>query len=75
MKTIQITLDDALVARIDRVCAELQIARSEFIRDALETALKQPQIAELETQHAQGYAQYPASHDDVAEWIDEQFLG
>lgn len=75
MKTIQITLDDALLLKVDRVCAELQVTRSEFIREALQLAIKQQHIVELETHHAQGYAQHPTSQDDVAEWTDEQDWG
>ncbi len=75
MKTIQMTIDEPLLWKVDEVVAQRKGTRSEFIRYALQLAVKQHQILELETRHAQGYAQHPASHDDVAEWIDEQFLG
>lgn len=75
MKTIQMTLDEPLLRKVDQLTSQLHVTRSEFIRRALHLALKQHQIAELEAQHARGYAQQPPSPDDVAEWIDQQHWG
>jgi metal-responsive CopG/Arc/MetJ family transcriptional regulator len=41
MKTVQLTLDESLVVELDRAAKELGITRSDFIRDALRTALEQ----------------------------------
>ncbi len=75
MKTIQMTLDEPLLAKVDQLTAQLHVTRSEFIRQALQLALKQHEIAALEAQHARGYAQQPAAPADVAEWSDEQHWG
>ena len=40
MKTIQMTIDEPLLQRVNRVAEELQTSRSAFIRDALEIALR-----------------------------------
>jgi metal-responsive CopG/Arc/MetJ family transcriptional regulator len=39
MKTIQITIDEALLADVDRAVDELGANRSAFIRNALQAAL------------------------------------
>ena len=70
MKTIQITLDEPLLSKPDRLTTELHITRSDFIRQALQLALKQHEIAALELQHARGYLQHPAAPDDIPEWSD-----
>jgi metal-responsive CopG/Arc/MetJ family transcriptional regulator len=75
MKTIQMTLDEPLLTKVDQLTAQLHVTRSEFIRQALQLALRQHDIAALEIQHAQGYAQQPAAPDDMAEWSDEQHWG
>ncbi|MBA3468738.1 MAG: CopG family transcriptional regulator [Herpetosiphonaceae bacterium] len=75
MKTIQMTLDEPLLWKVDQLTAQLHVTRSEFIRQALHLALKQHEIAALEAQHARGYAQHPAAADEVAEWSDEQHWG
>ena len=75
MKTIQMTLDEPLLSKVDQLTAQLHVTRSEFIRQALHLALKQHEIAALEAQHARGYAQQPATPADAAEWSDEQDWG
>jgi metal-responsive CopG/Arc/MetJ family transcriptional regulator len=75
MKTIQMTIDEPLLTKVDRTIAELQITRSAFIRAALEAALRRHDIQKLERQHAQGYAQQPATSDEFDAWADEQHWG
>lgn len=75
MKTIQMTIDEPLLADIDALIAELQTTRSAFIRAALHAALRQHQIQRREHQHAQGYARHPLPPHDVSEWQDEQAWG
>ena len=61
MKIIQITLDEHLLAQVDRAVAERGGNRSEFIRDALRLALRQLTAQQLEERHAQGYAEHPVT--------------
>ncbi len=70
MKTIQMTIDEDLLADVDRAVNELGINRSFFIRSALQTALHQHAVEKLEERHAAGYAKQPASDAEVAEWAD-----
>lgn len=55
MKTIQMTIDDDLLKRVDRTIKSLGIARSAFIREALEQALLRLAVVELERKHISGY--------------------
>ncbi|MCI0397640.1 MAG: ribbon-helix-helix domain-containing protein [Chloroflexi bacterium] len=41
MKTIQVTIDESLLAKVDQVSQDLNTTRSAFIREALKLALEQ----------------------------------
>lgn len=68
IKTIQITLPQELLARIDQTVAELDTNRSALARDAFEEFLFRLRIKEMERQDAAGYALLPQDPDEVAEW-------
>jgi metal-responsive CopG/Arc/MetJ family transcriptional regulator len=72
MKTIQMTIDESLLADVDRAADELGTNRSLFIRNALQSALRQYAIEKLEARHVAGYRHKPASDAEVTEWLDEQ---
>jgi len=71
-RTVQITIDDALLQAVDKTVSELDTNRSAFIRQALQLALKRIQILRLEQQHAAGYALHPAIAGEFDEWESEQ---
>jgi len=48
MRTIQMTLDDELVKKVDAISKELNTSRSAFTRHALQEAVKQHNIDRLE---------------------------
>lgn len=75
MKTIQMTLDDELVERVDRVVKKLHSNRSAFTRDALRVALEKYTALQLEQQHRQGYSKKPVGSDEFRVWEDEQEWG
>ena len=75
MKTIQMTIDDYLLQRVDQTVKALQTTRSAFIRDALEEALRSYQIRRLEERDAAGYTAVPAPQNETEEWIPEQDWG
>ena len=72
MKTVQMTLDEALVQEVDRVVKKLGTTRSAFARDALRAALLRVQREEMERQHRQGYARKPVQPGEFSDWEDEQ---
>ncbi|HAG09143.1 MAG TPA: CopG family transcriptional regulator [Desulfotomaculum sp.] len=72
MRTIQITIDEPLLAEVDRAMQQLGITRSAFIRNALELALKQQKITLLERRHREGYTKKPVEPAEFDIWEPEQ---
>lgn len=72
METIQLTLDESLIAEVQQATAALQMTRSDFIKVALERAVQQREIIARERQHAEAYANHPQQPEEIEEWQDEQ---
>ena len=75
MKTIQMTIEEQLLAEVDRTTRALHTTRSAFIRAALQAALRRHARHELERQHAAGYAAHPQDVAEVTGWAEEQEWG
>jgi len=75
MKTIQMTLDDELVATVDQVVRKLKTTRSAFTRKALRDAVKQVNVDQLEKKHKEGYGKHPADKTEFSVWESEQEWG
>jgi len=75
MRTIQMTLDDTLVADVDQAVKQLSTNRSAFTRDALRAFLDLLNKTLLEEKHQQGYKKYPVDERDFSDWHDEQMWG
>ena len=75
MKTVQMTLDEALVKAVDRAVGKLKTTRSAFTRDALRVALRRFRERQLESAHRRGYERHPASKEEFAVWEREQAWG
>ena len=75
MKTIQMTLDDDLVATVDQVVKKLKTTRSAFARKALRNAIKQVTVNQLEKKHKKGYSRHPADKKEFSVWESEQEWG
>ncbi len=75
MRTIQMTLDDELVATVDQVVKKLKTTRSAFARKALRNAIKQVNVNKLEKKHKKGYGQQPADKTEFSVWESEQEWG
>jgi metal-responsive CopG/Arc/MetJ family transcriptional regulator len=69
------TLDDELVATVDKVVRELKTTRSAFARKALKDAVKQVHIKTLEKKHKKGYMHHPAGTKEFSVWESEQEWG
>ena len=72
MRTIQITLDDELVATVDKLVKELKTTRSAFARKALRDAIRQVNVNMLEKRHKKGYERYPVVKTEFDVWESEQ---
>lgn len=59
MITVQMTLEENLVKRVDGLAHKLRTSRSAFTREALKEAIKKYQIVELENKHKTGYQKHP----------------
>jgi metal-responsive CopG/Arc/MetJ family transcriptional regulator len=75
MKTIQMTIDNDLLDRVDQATQALGIPRSAFIRQALELALRDLTITELERKHSEGYRKFPVRQGEFDVWDGEQAWG
>jgi metal-responsive CopG/Arc/MetJ family transcriptional regulator len=75
MKTVQMTIDEDLLAEVDRLTQILNTTRSAFVRDALQVALRRHAIAPLEQRHARGYAHHPVMPGEFDLWETEQHWG
>jgi metal-responsive CopG/Arc/MetJ family transcriptional regulator len=77
MKTIEISLDDALAEDLDRVAERLDSTRGEFVRQALEERLSRLRVEEQERRHREGYERHPVEPgefdlgEDERLWSDE----
>jgi metal-responsive CopG/Arc/MetJ family transcriptional regulator len=72
MKTVQMTLDENLIASVDRVSKRLGTTRSAFTRQALKTALREVRMNELEQKHREGYKRKPVRRGEFEDWEAEQ---
>jgi metal-responsive CopG/Arc/MetJ family transcriptional regulator len=75
MKAVQMTLEEELVAAVDRIARKLKTTRSAFARDALRAALAKHRAEELERKHRQGYKKYPVRKGEFDVWHGEQCWG
>lgn len=78
MKTVQVTIDEQLLAEVDKVVADSDTTRSAFLRDALQQALRRAKIRQMEIRHAEAYARQPQDYAEeiepweaIQDWGDE----
>jgi metal-responsive CopG/Arc/MetJ family transcriptional regulator len=69
------TLDDELVASVDRVVRKMKTTRSAFTRKALKEAIKQVNVTMLEKKHKKGYERHPVGKAEFSVWESEQEWG
>lgn len=67
------TIEDSLLAEVQQVTYALQITTSDFIKVALERAVRQREIIAKERQHAEAYSKHPQLAEEIEEWQDEQY--
>lgn len=75
MKTVQMTIDEPLLAEVDQVVHETNTTRSAFIRDALQLALRRHRVVQLEQKHERGYLRQPTEPGEFDIWEAEQRWG
>ncbi|MEA2162547.1 MAG: hypothetical protein QOK37_674 [Thermoanaerobaculia bacterium] len=72
MKTVQMTLDEDLISKVDKVARRLKTTRSAFTRQALRNELKLVTTKQKEAQHRRGYEAQPEDPDEFGGWEAEQ---
>ena len=72
MKTIQMTLDEELLNRVDKLTKEHKTTRSAFIRESLLLNLERIKAKKLERKHEDGYRKFPVEKGEFDIWEDEQ---
>ena len=75
MVTVQMTLDEKLVKRVDDLAHKLRTSRSAFAREALKDALRKHQIMQLEKKHKKGYLKSRVAINEFDVFEDEQNWG
>ena len=75
MKTIQVTIDEALQAELDVATRSLDMSLEAFVHAALQRALREQALIALEQQHARGYVRRPPVADEFEGWEAEQVWG
>jgi len=75
MKAVQMTLEEDLVAAVDRLARRLKTTRSAFARDALRAALAHHRVKELEAKHRLGYKRHAVKKGEFDIWEAEQRWG
>jgi metal-responsive CopG/Arc/MetJ family transcriptional regulator len=66
------TLDPALVTRVDKAARRLGLTRSAFTRRALTESLERLRQRELEDRHRAGYRRKPVRRGEFDRWQSEQ---
>ena len=75
MRTVQMTLDNELVDRVDNIVKELKTTRSAFTRQALQEAIERFNVRRLEEKHRRGYELHPVTRKEFSAWESEQEWG
>ncbi len=75
MKTIQITLPEDLLARVDQAVAERGSNRSVLARQAFEDLLFRLWVEKMEQQDAAGYERLPQDIEEIQDWESIQDWG
>jgi antitoxin component of RelBE/YafQ-DinJ toxin-antitoxin module len=69
METIQVTIEDSLLAEVQQATSALQITPSDFIKVALERAVQQREIIAKERRDAQAYAAHPQQPEELERMV------
>ena len=71
-KAIQLSIQEDLLAQVDRVTRSLHKTRSAVVAEALVRYLRWLETRTLERRHMDGYRKKPVRQDEFAGWEKEQ---
>jgi metal-responsive CopG/Arc/MetJ family transcriptional regulator len=72
MKNVQITVDETLLAEVDRVCTPLGLNRSQAVRAALREWLRRHAIERFEREWIDALQAQPDDAARAESWLDIQ---
>lgn len=72
MKTIELSIDDELLSRVNHTIAQQKTTLAAFVRESFIHYLNRLKIRELEKQHREGYKKYPVEAGEFDVWENEQ---
>ena len=75
MKNVQITIDQATLAAVDRVSAPLGLKRSEIIRQALREWLRRRSVERFEQEWVAAIQKNPDDSKRADDWLVSQTWG
>ena len=75
LKTIQITLPEPLLVKVDQAADDLKTSRSGFARQAFEETLFRLRMMQMERQDAAAYARQPQDLEEITVWTSVQDWG
>lgn len=75
MKTVQMTLDEELLERVDELAKRLATTRSALTRQALARVVEFYRVQDLEKAHRVGYEAQPVGEAEFSVWEAEQAWG
>lgn len=68
MQTVQIVLDETLLAAADEAARRAKLNRSALVREALRQYLNRLRVQELERRDREGYERLPDDAGDLEPW-------
>jgi metal-responsive CopG/Arc/MetJ family transcriptional regulator len=71
MKAIQVTFDETLLERLDRLPAVRQRGRSAVLREAATEYLRRLENEEIDRRYAMGYGSSGAIQSELQQWDEE----
>ncbi len=72
MKTVQMTMEEDLIRKVDRTAKSLSKTRSAFTREALLKAIKEVREKALEKKQIEGYKKNPVKNGEFSDRESEQ---
>jgi len=75
MTTIQMTLEESLLKKVDGTVEKLGTTRSALIRDSIRHYLKMLEVKELEARHREAYTAKPVKPGEFDIWESEHEWG
>ena len=75
MKNVQITIEEDLLATVDRVASSIHQSRSAVVREALKRWLKDQEVRQFEEDWIDSLKRRPQDETEVEAWAEAEDWG